>query len=211
MKGKLFVIEGIDGTGKGTQLKLLEEHLSKRGQKVWYRHYPDYDRDYGRMIREYLDRKRVLSGVEELFMLYLIDMIKDRAEVSEELRAGKILIMDRYFISTVAYQSASGFDYGKAKSIEELFALQRPDIVFYIDLPVQEAMARTERQRVNDENRNSDAHESDRAFQERICEFYERMIREGFGTEKWVRLDGRERPEEIHKRIAMVVDSELGK
>jgi dTMP kinase len=211
LRGKLFVIEGIDGTGKGTQLKLLEEHLSKRGLKVWYRHYPDYDCDYGRMIREYLDKKRILSGVEELFMLYLIDMIKDRAIVSDEIGAGKVLIMDRYFLSTIAYQSASGFDYQKAKSIEDLFALQKPDVVFYINLSVQEAMSRKQRQRVNDENRNSDAHESDKGFQERICGFYEKMIREGFGTGKWVVLDGKETPEEIHRRIAEVVDAELGK
>lgn len=200
--------EGIDGSGKSTLLRLLEEHLARRGLKVIYRHYPDHDYDYGRIIVEYLYGKRVLSGVEELFMLYLIDMVRNRATVDKELGDGSILIMDRYFLSTVAYQSAGGFDYEKAKAIENLFALQKPDVVFYIDLPAKEALLRKKMQKAS-AGKTVDRHEGDVEFEERIRQFYKRMIADGFGARRWVVIDGHKKPEEIGKEVAEVVDSEL--
>jgi dTMP kinase len=206
----LVVIEGVDGTGKNTQRKLLEEHLRKQGLKVIYYHYPDYDHEYGKMLRSYLDLERELT-VKELFLLYLADMVKDSKQVEKQIDEGNIIIMDRYFFSTVAYQSSSGFDYEHAKQVQDIFDLRKPDLAFHIDMPVDLAMKRKDMQRVNEENRLSDRHERDSLLQEKVRALYRRIVSEGFGAKKWVVVDGSRSPEEIHKAIADSVDSLLAK
>ena len=107
--GILIVFEGIDGTGKTTQLSLLAEVLSKRGLPVISTREPTGG-IYGQKIRElYRDRERV-SRQEEL-ELFLADR---REHVRELLRpalqSGKIVLCDRYVFSTLAYQGAAGLD-----------------------------------------------------------------------------------------------------
>jgi dTMP kinase len=196
----------VDGTGKNTQRKLLEEHLKKQGLNVVYYHYPDYDHEYGKILRSYLDSERELT-VKELFLLYLADMVKDSAKVERQIEEGNIVIMDRYFFSTIAYQSSCGFDYDHAKHVQEVFGLRKPDIAFHIDLPIEVAMERKDRQRVNDENRQSDRHERDGSLQEQVRHKYRKIVDEGFGAKKWVVVDGRGTPDEIHAAIAGAVDA----
>jgi dTMP kinase len=210
LKGMLVVIEGVDGTGKNTQRKLLEDHLKRQGLKVVYYHYPDYDHEYGRMLMSYLYSKIELT-VKELFLLYLADMVKDSTQVERQIEEGNIVIMDRYFFSTIAYQSASGFDYEHAKQVQEIFGLRKPDIAFHIDLPIELAMERKNRQRVIEEHGQSDRHERDFELQENVRIRYRKLVAEGFGARKWVIVDGSKTPEEIHKAIADSIDSMLAK
>ena len=108
--GGLFIVfEGIDGTGKSTQVRLLAEKLKKLGYAVVATREPT-DGPYGQKIRElFLDRNSVSQNEElELFMA-------DRAQHVEQVIApalsdGRIVISDRYYLSTVAYQGANGMD-----------------------------------------------------------------------------------------------------
>jgi dTMP kinase len=196
----LIVIEGADGTGKNMQRELLVNRLSKEGVDVKYHHYPDYDYDYGKMIRSYLDRAREMS-VEELFLVYLVDMIKDKPRIAQELYEGNTVILDRYFFSTLAYQSASGFDYEKAKEIVKLLGLKMPDVSFYLDIPVEISMGRKERQRILEEKRNGDRHEADKTLQENTQKYYKRIVKEGFGSRRWIVIDATKKPKEVHGLI----------
>ncbi len=206
----LIVLEGADGTGKNTQRKLLEEHLSGRGLKVRYRHYPDYDNEYGKLLKGYLDMERELD-VKEQFLLYIIDIVKDSKEVAKEMEEGYIEIMDRYYFSTVAYQSANGFGYENAKQIIGMLGLRKPDIAFHIDMPVEVSMERKERQKVIDENSKSDRHEADASLQEKVRKYYKRMVDEGFGASRWIVVDGTKTPGDISRQIASEVDFEITK
>ena len=108
-KGLLIVFEGIDGTGKSTQLHLLAQYLINKDYPVITTREPT-DGQYGVKIRElYVDRDSISKEQElELF-------INDRKEHVEQLiqpalAEHKIILCDRYFLSTAAYQGAVGFD-----------------------------------------------------------------------------------------------------
>jgi dTMP kinase len=107
--GKLIVFEGIDGTGKTTQLSLLAKALSDRGLPVVSTREPT-DGKYGKKIRE-LYRNRGSVNLQEELELFLADRREHVRELlGPTLQAGKIVLCDRYVLSTVAYQGAAGLD-----------------------------------------------------------------------------------------------------
>lgn len=107
--GLLIVFEGTDGTGKSTQLQLLGRFLQDQGYPVITTREPTTGK-YGREIRSlYLHRDRY-SREEEL-ELFLADRREHvQSLVGPALQQGKIVLCDRYFLSTAAYQGARGFD-----------------------------------------------------------------------------------------------------
>ncbi len=108
-KGLLIVFEGIDGTGKSTQLDLLAGYLVGKGYPVITTREPT-NGPYGQAIRQlYVDRGSV-SKDEEL-ALFINDRKEHVTEVIQPALEGKrIILCDRYFLSTAAYQGAVGFD-----------------------------------------------------------------------------------------------------
>jgi len=108
-KGLLIVFEGIDGTGKSTQLDLLAQYLSDNNYPVITTREPT-EGQYGLRIRELYINRDSISKEEELELF-----LDDRREHVEQLiqpalSEGKIILCDRYFLSTAAYQGAAGFD-----------------------------------------------------------------------------------------------------
>ncbi len=108
-KGLLIVFEGIDGTGKSTQLDLLAQYLIDNNYPVITTREPT-DGQYGIKIRELYSKRNSVSKEEELELF-----INDRKEhvkhlIQPALAQNKIVLCDRYFLSTVAYQGAVGFD-----------------------------------------------------------------------------------------------------
>jgi dTMP kinase len=97
MRGILIDFEGIDGSGKKTQSRLLERELSQRGFPVSLFSYPDYESEYGKIINVFLEGKIDLNP-DEQFLLYLLDIVKDKEEVIQKLQNGYVVIMDRYFL-----------------------------------------------------------------------------------------------------------------
>jgi len=131
--GLLIALEGIDGTGKTTQLKMLAEALLSMGYDVVATREPT-DGRYGQRIRQVLrDRSSVTSQEElELFLL-------DRKEhvttiINPGLAAGKIVLTDRYYLSTVAYQGALGHNPDVILALNEAFA-PPPDLAIVLVAP----------------------------------------------------------------------------
>lgn len=131
--GLLIVFEGTDGTGKSTQLNLLATYLAKRGFDVVSTREPT-EGPYGKEIRQLYLNREAYSPEDELKLF-----INDRKEHVENLlipslEAGKIVLCDRYFLSTVAYQGAIGFD------VEELLELNLfapvPDLALLFRAPL---------------------------------------------------------------------------
>ncbi len=138
--GHFFALEGLDGCGKSTQLALLVRSLADRGVDVVATREPS-DGPHGRRIRAMLSRRSELSPQEELDLFHA-----DRREHADRLirpalAAGKVVITDRYFLSTAAYQGARGFDPEEILCFNESFA-PVPDAVFLLELPVDEALRR---------------------------------------------------------------------
>jgi dTMP kinase len=107
--GQLIVFEGTDGTGKSTQLKLLATALVKRGLSVESTFEPS-NGEYGKQIRAIFTNRKKISKEEELD-LFIADR-KDHVDrlIKPALHSNKIVLCDRYYLSTIAYQGAAGFD-----------------------------------------------------------------------------------------------------
>ena len=137
--GYLIVIEGIDGTGKSTQATMLAEALRKSGREVVQSFEPT-NGPWGKKLRESATTGR-LSIEDELEYF-----INDRREHVEELiiptiKSGGIVILDRYYFSTMAYQGARGIDPEAIRAKNEIFAPQ-PDMLIILDLDVDIALQR---------------------------------------------------------------------
>lgn len=138
-QGIFIVIEGIDGTGKSTQSKRLAEWFRSRGREVVLSREPT-DGPWGKKLRESATTGR-LSAEEELECF-----LNDRREhvelsIKPALAEGKVVILDRYYFSMMAYQGARGFDPAEIRRRNEVFAPQ-PDLLLILDLSVESAHGR---------------------------------------------------------------------
>lgn len=138
-KGRLIVFEGIDGTGKSTHIGHLRKYLEEQGLEVVQSFEPTRG-TWGRMLRDSALTGRL--SVEEEVDLFL----KDRKEHVETLIApalarGAWVLLDRYYLSMMAYQGARGVDTSMIRSANEAFA-PVPDAVLWLDIPVAVALER---------------------------------------------------------------------
>jgi dTMP kinase len=138
-RGLLIVIEGIDGTGKSTQARHLAEWLVAQGREVVLSREPT-DGPWGAQLRASAATGR-LSPEDEL-RYFLNDRRQHVAEtISPALAAGKVVILDRYYFSTMAYQGARGFDPAEIRRLNEQFA-PVPDLLLILDIDVDMALQR---------------------------------------------------------------------
>lgn len=138
-QGLFIVIEGIDGTGKSTQARRLGEWFESRGREVVLSREPT-DGPWGRKLRESAATGR-LSPEDEL--QYFLNDRRQHVEekIKPALDAGKVVILDRYYFSTMAYQGARGFDPVEIRRLNEAFA-PVPDLLLILDLDVDTAHQR---------------------------------------------------------------------
>jgi dTMP kinase len=131
MSGILIAIEGIDGAGKTTQAKILADALASAGEEVVTSKEPT-DGQWGQKLRESAQNGR-MSIDDELHAF-----VEDRKEhisnlIGPSLEQGKMVILDRYFYSTIAYQGARGKDTDELNELMRSFAII-PDVAFLIDV-----------------------------------------------------------------------------
>ncbi len=167
--GLFITFEGIEGCGKSTQAKLLSEYLKKNGYEVLLTREPGGPK-ISEEIREILlnpNNKEMLPETE--LLLYMASRSQHTGEwIIPALRKDKIVISDRYYDSTIAYQGAArNIDYNIIKTITKYatFGLI-PDITFLIDTPAEIGLSRIQPE------------EADRLEQESL-EFHKR-VRNGF-------------------------------
>jgi len=130
-KGLLIVFEGIDGTGKSTQMSLLASYLKMKGFTVIETREPTNGK-FGRQIRSLYTNRKGVSREQEL-ELFLADRQEHvHTVLTPGLQDGNIILCDRYFLSTAAYQGAVGFS--PAEIIEKNNFAPPPDLalLFYV-------------------------------------------------------------------------------
>lgn len=139
-RGLLIAFEGIDGTGKSSQLRMLADTLAQLGQEVVITREPT-DGPYGRKIRSLFTSRAGITPAEEL-ELFMADRREHVREVIEPgLQAGRIVLTDRYYLSTAAYQGATGQDPEAIMAANETFA-PVPDLVLLLTLPPDQSIHR---------------------------------------------------------------------
>jgi len=139
-RGRLIVFEGVDGSGKSTQLRLLAEQLRQSEIAHLVTGEPT-DGPWGRKIRA-MARSGELVAPEEELRWFLEDR---REHVAEVLRpgvaAGQIVLSDRYYLSTVAYQGARGFD-PQALLVQSEAECPLPDLALIFEIDPEAGLAR---------------------------------------------------------------------
>src|SRR3989338_11250634 len=108
-KNSFIVIEGVDGAGKTTQVKLLEERFRQSGRATAYIHFPQHEESFfGRFIDRYLRGEfGHPDQIDSHFIAhaYLADFFEAKANLEVSLAQGKIVLCDRYLPSTLAIQT----------------------------------------------------------------------------------------------------------
>ena len=144
-KGKLIVIDGIDGSGKGTQTALLVSRLKKAGQKAVGLNFPQYETQMGHLIVEYLSGKYGIINPYLAALLYATNRYEFKGKILDWLESGYILVLNRYISSNQIHQAAN-IDSKKDRRqfvdwISKLeygtFGLPHPDLIFFLNLPAE--------------------------------------------------------------------------
>ncbi len=183
-----IVLEGLDGAGKSTQFKLLRDMFSKKGVECEYLHFPRFDAPvYGDLIARFLRGDLgSLEGVNPYLvaLLYAGDRADAASQINQWLAQGKIVVVDRYVYSNIGYQCAKVEDAAKRSELREWileteyvhFAIPRPDISLFLDVPFEFTKARLGEQREGDDRSylkgGSDIHESSISLQESVRRVY---------------------------------------
>ena len=141
--GILIAFEGIDGTGKSTQCRMLGEFL--RGKGISNISFAEPTKgEWGLKIRRLLSQGRNGVSPEEELEWFLNDRKEDvELNINPALKAGKVVLMDRYYYSTAAYQGALGFDPQKIRKDNEKFA-PLPDRVLIFHNSPEKSLQRIE-------------------------------------------------------------------
>jgi len=191
-KGILIVFEGIDGSGKSTQAEILLERLQEEDFDAVYFREPSKGK-WGRKIKKKALHFDSLSPEEELDLFQ-----KDRRENVEKnlkpaLKKKRVVILDRYYYSTIAYQGAKGIDEKLIRRMNEEFVVE-PDLVFIFDIDPQKGLERIENRK-----------KKDRLFEREDYLVKVREIFRSFKGEKFVHIDALKSKEEIRKEIEEIV------
>ena len=204
-----ITFEGPDGSGKTTQITRLVDHLTAQGHSVLRLREPGGTR-IGEQIREVLhSRANEEMNPHAEVLLYSAARAQIVAEVIRPaLEAGQVVVCDRFFDSTFAYQGyGHGLDFEALQAITE-FATGglRPDLTIYIDLDPEAGLRRRQDDHDAEWNR-LDA--LGLAFHRRVYEGYQALMRDE--PERWARVNGEQPVEAIQAEIRAIVAARLPK
>jgi dTMP kinase len=144
-RGLLIAIEGIDGSGKNTQAKLLEHSLAANGFTVFATGFPQYDSWFGSMVGKFLNGDYgPLQSVDPHFsaLLYAGDRFEAKLRIETVLNEGKIVLVDRYVASNLAHQVARAAPEKRSEFLRwiehleySIYGLPREDLILYLRVP----------------------------------------------------------------------------
>lgn len=221
-----IVLEGVDGSGKSTQIAKLREMFAQKGIPTEYLHFPRFDAPYfGDLIARFL--RGELGSIDQVdpyvvAMLYAGDRRDAAAMIRGWIGEGKVVICDRYVYSNIGYQCAKVADEQEREKLREwilsleydYFAIPRPDISLFLDVP----FAFTERKLLQEQREGDDRaylhgkkdiHEQSMDLQRQVRQVYIDAAQHDAAMHVVdCSKDGEmASPEEIFQRIECVVNS----
>ncbi len=185
---KFAVIEGLDGSGKSTQIKLIREYLEKNGIEYRYVHFPrTQDGVFAKLIARFLKGDMGELGQVDPYLVALI-YAGDRQEAKTELESWMnkdvFILLDRYVISNIAFQCAKIKDEKKKLELRdwilnleyEHYQIPRPEVNLFLDVPFHFTVDQLTRRREGIDRDylegGEDIHEQDLDFQKNVREVY---------------------------------------
>lgn len=222
-RGKLIAFEGIDGSGKHTQLDLLANALEARGFPTRRVSFPQYETLYGELIGRYLNGEfGPLTAVDPHLsaLLYAGNRLEAKPGLEEALAEERIILADRYIGSNLAHQTARvppeqrDEFLGWVKRLEYgLYALPVEDLVIYLRVPAEKAQELINLKSTRSyTNLKHDIQEADIKHLQQTASIYDRLATEP----NWVRIDCinpvsgiLDSPGEIHRAVIQAVESRI--
>jgi dTMP kinase len=207
--GLLVAIEGIDGSGKGTQAALLHRRLVESGRRAALLGFPRYSETFfGARIGDFLNgRFGRLDEVDPFLAatLYAGDRYESKGTLLDALAAHEVVVLDRYIPSNIAHQAGKrrGADRLRLRNwIEhleyELYGLPRPDLVVLFDLPARDAAGLIALKKKRDYTDSAaDLQEADTDYQESVRSAYLELSTGPEWRVVEVTRDGQVRPPEV--------------
>jgi len=194
MAGKLIVFEGIDGSGKDTQIQKLVSFLEEKGQGVSVFVYPHLEKPIGNLINQFLT-KDIDFSPEIQFLLYTTDMLKDKETILQLIQEGVTVILNRYVTSSLAYQGAQGFSLKKGLEFIKTFSYPQPDMILYFNISAAISIKRKTTQK-----NEVDRFESIESLQEDVLEMYQTLIRQRI-LGNWIIINGEQSRERVFEDV----------
>jgi dTMP kinase len=194
--GKLIAIEGIDGSGKRTQIEMLAAALAARGIDCERVSFPHYEGFFGRMVAQFLNGEfGSLDAVDPHFsaLLYAGDRLEMKPQIETALEQGKIVLADRYIGSNLAHQGSRvpqrhrGEFLKWLKKLEyEIYELPKEDLVIYLRVPAKLAQSLVSKKAARKyTKRRRDLQEANLAHLEAASQVYDELSRQP----NWMRIE----------------------
>lgn len=197
----LITFEGIDGSGKTTQISLLKEYLEKKGKSVLCLREPGSTSISEKIRETLLLSKEDITPIAEVFLFCAARAQLVATVIKPALESGMYVICDRYIDSTVAYQG-----YGRGVSLEEIAMCNSlavseliPALTFILDVQPENANQRAE-SRISEKDRMEKAGNE---FFHRVSQGYKQMAHEN--PQRIVLLDGTASIDLIHENICQSI------
>ena len=184
----LIVLEGLDGAGKSTQLKMVTSYFASLGRKVDYLHFPRYTAPiYGELIAKFL--RGDFGAIDQVHpQLVALLFAEDRRDAGSLIRSwmnqGRVVVLDRYVYSNIAFQCAKLATKEEADALRDWildleyvrYAIPRPTLNLFLDVPIEFVDAKLRSSRKGGDRSylagKSDIHEADLAFQIKVRDLY---------------------------------------
>ena len=196
-----FVIEGLDGSGKGTQVKLLMDYFKEKSVPFKFIKSPNYETPVGKVYKKYLDEEIEMKA-DAVFLLLATDVIMNKPKIEKARKKGEVILAERYITSTIAFQCANGFPFKKAVRFIELMEYPKPDLIIFIDVRPEVGMKRKLKQG------KLDRHEKSLEFLKKVRKFYLREIKENI-LGKWVVVNGEKSIKDVQEKILKIIETNL--
>jgi dTMP kinase len=187
-RGLLIAIEGIDGSGKHTQARLLEQTILSNGLNVYATGFPQYDSWFGSMVGKFLNGEfGSLQDVDPHFsaLLYAGDRFEAKPRIQSALHEGKIVLVDRYVASNLAHQVARASAEKRSEFLRwiehleySIYGLPREDLILYLRVPPSQAQKLVARKSERNYTRAThDIQEKSLSHLENAAEMYDMLSR----------------------------------
>ena len=195
-RGMFVVFEGIDGSGKGTQLNKLIEYIEEldKYQDVVKTHEPWKSKEIKQKLKE--DKDAYSDGIK-MAGLYVNDRINHSEDIDNLLNRGYFVICDRYKLSTCAYQWTQGVDLYRLLKMHEDSRILTPDVNIFLDVSAEAALERTAKREYKEKFENWN-------FQRNLIAHYNSLISRGDAKSLFgeiISVNGRDSKDDVAKNI----------